>query len=80
MSFVTDLKARKAAIGVELAALATTEAGGLPNASVPHAVDHVGYKDGLYRELDNIHKLLLAEGGLTAEEMGIFEVVSEGST
>lgn len=80
MSFVSDLKARKLAIGVELAALSIAEAGGLPNASVPHGVDHVGYKDGLYRELDNIHKLLLAEGGLTAEELGVFEIVSEGTT
>ena len=78
MSIVTDLRTRRDAIGVELAALASDEAGGKPNAAGPNAVDHVGYKDGLYRELLKIKESLIAFGGLTADEAGDFEVVTEG--
>ena len=58
MGLATDLKTRRDAIGEELAALDATLAGGKPNAAGPNAVDHVGYKDGLYRELASIQKSL----------------------
>jgi hypothetical protein len=69
-----NLQARKAAILAELAALDTTKAGGLPNASGPGVnVDHVGYRDSLYRELEKIDQLIAA-----AE--GPFEVEMRGET
>ena len=77
MALVDDLKTRRDAIGVELAALSASAAGGKPNAAGPNAVDHVGYKDGLYRELREIQETLLELGGLTADEVGAFEVISE---
>lgn len=54
-----NLKARRTAICAELAALTATAAGGKPNATGGSgAVDHVGYKDGLYRELKEINAAL----------------------
>jgi hypothetical protein len=54
-----NLKTRRAAICVELAALTATTAGGKPNGSGGSgSVDHVGYKDGLYRELKEINGIL----------------------
>lgn len=63
-----NLETRRTAICAELAALSTAAAGGKPNA--PGNVDHVGYKDGLYRELREINDMLAAIGGA-------FEVTSE---
>jgi hypothetical protein len=58
-TLLENLITRRNAIGVELAALGVTKAGGLPNTSGAGAgVDHVGYKDGLYRELAEINKLI----------------------
>ena len=65
-----NLQTRKSAILTELAALTSTAAGGKPNASAS-GVDHVGYKDGLYRELAWINEQISAAGGP-------FEVVTEG--
>jgi hypothetical protein len=57
---VTNLQARRTAIIAELAALNTTLPGGRPNINGGGmgVVDHVGYKDGLYRELREISSLL----------------------
>lgn len=52
---LAGLEARRDAICAELAALSATAAGGLPNTSGSNNVDHVGYKDGLYRELREIN-------------------------
>jgi hypothetical protein len=59
MSAATDLAnliTRRGAIATELAALAATTAGGLPNelGSIGIRVDHVGYKASLYAELKEL--------------------------
>ena len=69
MSDSTNLQTRRSAILAELAALSSTAAGGKPN-SQAGGIDHVGYKDGLYRELREINTLIAA-----AE--GPFEEISE---
>ena len=54
-----NLKTRRATITARLAALTDgTGIGDKPNANGGQAVDHVGYKDGLYRELAEINKLI----------------------
>lgn len=66
-----DLLDRRSAITTELAALSTSTAGGLPNASGPGVnVDHQGYKRGLYEELKQINAML------ASMDVGIVE--SEG--
>lgn len=72
---IENLETRRAAICTELAALTSSAAGGLPNASGDGGgIDHVGYKDGLYRELEQIEKAI---GALSAHQDGAFEVTSE---
>lgn len=52
-----NLRTRRATIAARLAALTDgTGIGDKPNASGGQSVDHVGYKDGLYRELEQINK------------------------
>lgn len=53
-----NLQTRRSAILAELANLTSSNAGGKPNASGPGTIDHVGYKDGLYRELREINELI----------------------
>lgn len=54
-----NLLDRRSAITEELAALSTSKAGGLPNATGPGVnVDHQGYKKGLYEELKEINSML----------------------
>ncbi len=60
MSDLENLQARRTAIIAELAALTSSKAGGLPNQS---GIDHVGYKDGLYRELKELDALIDRESG-----------------
>jgi len=55
-----NLETRRDAICAELAAMGPTAAGGKPNSSGADSIDHVGYKDGLYRELDEINKQIAA--------------------
>ena len=54
---IAQLKTRRDAICTELAALTETAAGGKPNSQLG-GIDHVGYKDGLYRELREIEELI----------------------
>ncbi len=62
-SWITDLITRRTAIGTELAALSSSTAGGKPNNSTEGGgTDHVGYKDGLYRELAQINEALRNAG------------------
>lgn len=69
-TLLENLKARRDAIGVELAALTASKAGGAPNATGGEGLDHVGYKDALYRELKEINELIAAaEGPWEAEEI-----------
>jgi hypothetical protein len=57
--YIQNLEARRSAIADELAALDATKAGGKPNAGGPAGgTDHVGYKDGLYRELREIEEMI----------------------
>lgn len=63
-TLLENLITRREAIGAELAALTASSAGGKPNA--PNNADHVGYKDGLYRELREINDQIAALQG-TAE-------------
>lgn len=68
---IENLKARRSDIYAELAALNSQKVGGNANTNGPGTnVDHVGYKDGLYRELENLTALIAS-----AEDA--FEVTSE---
>ncbi len=71
-----NLITRRDAICTELAALSSSTAGGLPNAVGDDVVDHVGYKDGLYRELEQIEKRIAAIEAAS----GVDEVTSEAYT
>lgn len=66
-TYLDNLIARRDAISAELAALNTSKAGGLPNtAGAGAGTDHVGYKDGLYRELRELNQQITdarASGG-----------------
>jgi len=77
-SFLENLRTRRNAIAVELAALSATAAGGKPNMGgiAGGAVDHVGYKDGLYRELAEIEKQLANTSVIDAQENGPYELES----
>lgn len=72
-TLLANLLTRREAIGKELASLTATSAGGKPNA--PGNVDHVGYKDGLYRELREINEQIVAltaqDGGVDVETYGL---------
>lgn len=65
-TYLENLTTRRAAIAAELAALSATAAGGKPNATAT-GIDHVGYKDGLYRELETLDRLIAAAGGQVSE-------------
>lgn len=72
-TLLENLVVRRNAIGVELAALSATKAGGKPNTSgAPVNIDHVGYRLSLLKELTDINQLIAA-----AE--GPFEYASEGT-
>lgn len=61
-SDIDNLLTRRSAICAELAALTSSAAGGKPNAQAT-GIDHVGYKDGLYRELAAINETIALLGG-----------------
>lgn len=65
-TYLENLTARRAAIAVQLAALSATAAGGKPNAAAT-GIDHVGYKDGLYRELEMLDRLIANAGGAVTD-------------
>lgn len=59
-----NLVTRRSAILAELAAMTSTSAGGgLNHTALGRSFDHVGYKDGLYRELAMIKEQLGALEG-----------------
>lgn len=59
-----NLLTRRSAILTELAALTSSSAGGgLNHTALGRSFDHVGYKDGLYRELEMIKGLISAAEG-----------------
>ena len=67
-----NLQTRRSNILTELASLAAANPGGRPNigGGAGGIVDHVGYKDGLYRELENLNRLIA--------QLDHFEFLSEG--
>ena len=69
---IDNLKARRSAIYEELATLGNQKTGGKANTAGGGGthVDHVGYKDGLYRELKELNSLIAS-----AEDA--FEITSE---
>lgn len=78
---IENLKTRRTAITAELAALSASAAGGLPNSKgAGSSVDHVGYKDGLYRELAQIEELIdkLQRDTDAGGDGGAWEVTSVG--
>jgi hypothetical protein len=71
-AWIENLKTRRTAITTELAALTSAGAGGKPTASGDGVnVDHVGYKDGLYRELKSIDEMLEKAGAGAASEQDV---------
>ena len=65
-----NIEARLDAIAAELAAMDSTQAGGLPNNSDAGNIDHVGYRMSLLEEM----KMLRAE---LSHAAGAWEVTSE---
>lgn len=54
-----NLETRRDTITAQLAAMTSASIGAKPNTTGQgQQVDHVAYKDGLYRELEQINKLL----------------------
>jgi hypothetical protein len=83
-AYLANLKARRDAIAAELAQLNVTKAGGKPNIASTDGgttVDHVGYKDALYRELREIDGLIRAaaetEAAMNAGDGGPFELSTD---
>lgn len=77
-TLIENLTARKNAIGVELAAMSATTAGGKPDAG-KSGIGHVAYKDGLYRELEWIEKAIEREGlNVTDGNATVFEITTFG--
>lgn len=74
-TLLANLITRRNAIGVELAALSATTAGGLPDSS-KSGIGHVAYKDGLYRELEFLTEQITALGGDDADGGAVFEQAS----
>jgi hypothetical protein len=76
-SYLTGLRTRRDAISAELAALNASVVGGKPNSDGTGVnVDHVGYKDALYRELKELNGLIKdAEADVSADagNVGIVE-------
>lgn len=73
---IENLLTRRDAIAAELAALGVTKAGGKPNVSADgQSTDHVGYKDGLYRELKSIEEAIQM---IQSRDSGPFAVESYG--
>jgi len=69
MSYIDDLRTRRAAVAAELAALDAAAAGGKPNAGGQGStVDHTGYKQSLYREIQAIDAALSRAGAVAAGE------------
>lgn len=72
-SDLDNLKARQSQIYTELAAMTptSTQPGGKPNGKGEGSLDHVGYKDGLYRELKEIDRLIMGlQGPVNVETIG----------
>lgn len=75
-TLIENLETRKAAIGVELAAMSATTAGGKPDASKA-GVQHVAYRLSLLQELKMLEEQINREGlNATDGNATAFDVVS----
>lgn len=64
MSFLDDLRTRRATVAAQLAAMTVTSVGGKPNAMTADggtSVDHVGYRKSLLEELKMLDDAILRE-------------------
>lgn len=64
MSFLDDLRTRRATVAAQLAAMTVTSVGGKPNAMTADggtSVDHVGYRKSLLEELKMLDEAILRE-------------------
>lgn len=64
MSFLDDLRTRRANVAAQLAAITITSVGGKPNAMTADggtSVDHVGYRKSLLEELKMLDEAILRE-------------------
>lgn len=69
-TLLDNLKARRDAIGAELAALTSAKPGGTADTTGGEGLSHVAYKDGLYRELKELNEqIAVAEGGWQEESL-----------
>ena len=70
---IENLKTRRTNIYTELAAMASTTAGGKPTYNIDgQFVDHTNYRLGLYKELEAIQKMVnQLEGPFEVEIRGI---------
>lgn len=77
-----NARTRYNAIWAELAALDATKAGGKPNAAGGgDTINHVGYKDGLYRELESLEKRFpILKTEVDGAGMAPFEVRTRATT
>ena len=76
-AIIANLKTRRLAISIELAAMSPTKAGGLPNrASEGVDVDHLGYRKSLWEELKAYDELIAQ---LEDEQDGSTYIVSYGN-
>ncbi|ANS03312.1 hypothetical protein [uncultured Mediterranean phage uvDeep-CGR2-KM19-C37] len=73
-TYLENLKTRRDAIGVELAAMGATKAGGNPNSSLEGGgVDHQGYKAGLLAELKTLNEMISVAEPVEVETIGLSE-------
>lgn len=82
MSVLDDLKARRAYVAAQLAAMLVTTVGGKPNANTADGgttVDHVGYRRSLLEELKLLDEAILREAEVQAaldDQDGSWEIES----
>ena len=83
MAVIDDLKARRATVAAQLAAMSLGTVGDKPNANTADGgttVDHVGYRDSLYRELKMLDELILNAGKVEealANQDGSWEIETQ---
>lgn len=76
-TLLENLQARKEAIGVELAAMGPTKAGGLPDAT-KSGVGHVAYRMSLLEELKQLNDTINQEQINAQQDAGGYEFLSIG--
>jgi len=83
MSFLDDLRTRRATVAAQLAAMTVTSVGGKPNAITADggtSVDHVGYRKSLLEELKMLDEAILREAQVQSaldNDGGSWEIESQ---